>query len=116
MTDKSKGNHGISAFIVEKDFPGFSTGKHEKKMGIRGSSTCELIFEDCIVPKENLLGKEGKGFKIAMMTLDGGRIGIAAQALGIAEGAVDEAVKYTKERVQFGKPHLPVPEHPVPAG
>ena len=89
MTDKSKGNHGISAFIVEKGFPGFSTGKHEKKMGIRGSSTCELIFEDCIVPKENLLGKEGKGFKIAMQTLDGGRIGIAAQALGMAEGAVE---------------------------
>ena len=103
MTDKSKGNHGISAFIVEKDFPGFSTGKHEKKMGIRGSSTCDLIFEDCIVPKENLLGKEGQGFKIAMMTLDGGRIGIAAQALGLGEGAVDEAVKYTKERVQFGR-------------
>ena len=106
MTDKSKGNHGISAFIVEKDFPGFSTGKHEKKMGIRGSSTCDLIFEDCIVPKENLLGKEGKGFKIAMQTLDGGRIGIAAQALGLGEGAVNEAVKYTQERVQFGKPIL----------
>ena len=103
MTDKSKGNHGISAFIVEKDFPGFSTGKHEKKMGIRGSSTCDLIFEDCIVPKENLLGKEGKGFKIAMQTLDGGRIGIAAQALGLGEGAVNEAVKYTQERVQFGR-------------
>ena len=103
MTDKSKGNHGISAFIVEKDFPGFSTGKHEKKMGIRGSSTCDLIFEDCIVPKENLLGKEGKGFKIAMQTLDGGRIGIAAQALGLGEGAVNEAIKYTQERVQFGK-------------
>ena len=103
MTDKSKGNHGISAFIVEKDFPGFSVGKHEKKMGIRGSSTCDLIFEDCIVPKENLLGKEGKGFKIAMQTLDGGRIGIAAQALGLGEGAVNEAVKYTQERVQFGK-------------
>ena len=97
------GNHGISAFIVEKDFPGFSTGKHEKKMGIRGSSTCDLIFEDCIVPKENLLGKEGKGFKIAMQTLDGGRIGIAAQALGLGEGAVNEAIKYTQERVQFGK-------------
>ena len=87
---------------MESTFPGFSIGKHEKKMGIRGSSTCELIFEDCIVPKENLLGKEGKGFKIAMKTLDGGRIGIAAQALGLAEGAIDEAVKYTKERVQFG--------------
>ena len=103
MTDKSKGNHGISAFIVEKSFPGFSTGKHEKKMGIRGSSTCDLIFEDCIVPKENLLGKEGKGFKIAMQTLDGGRIGIASQALGLGEGAVNEAVKYTQERVQFGR-------------
>ena len=97
------GYHGISAFIVERDFPGFSTGKHEKKMGIRGSSTCELIMEDCIVPKENLLGKEGKGFKIAMKTLDGGRIGIAAQALGLGEGAVEEAIAYTKERVQFGK-------------
>ena len=103
MTDKSKGNHGISAFIVEKSFPGFSVGKHEKKMGIRGSSTCDLIFEDCIVPKANLLGKEGEGFKIAMKTLDGGRIGIAAQALGLGEGAVNEAIKYTKERVQFGK-------------
>ena len=103
MTDKSKGNHGITAFIVEKSFPGFSTGKHEKKMGIRGSSTCDLIFEDCIVPKENLLGKEGKGFKIAMQTLDGGRIGIASQALGLGEGAVNEAIKYTQERVQFGK-------------
>ncbi len=103
MTDRSKGNHGISAFIVEKDFPGFSVGKHERKMGIRGSSTSELIFEDCIVPKANLLGKEGEGFKIAMKTLDGGRIGIASQALGIGEGAIDEAIKYTKERIQFGK-------------
>ena len=103
MTDKSKGNKGISAFIVEKSFPGFSTGKHEKKMGIRGSSTCDLIFEDCIVPKENLLGKDGDGFKIAMKTLDGGRIGIASQALGLGEGAVEEAIKYTKERVQFKK-------------
>ena len=103
MTDPKAGNHGISAFIVERDFPGFSIGKHEKKMGIRGSSTCELIMEDCIVPKENLLGKEGKGFKIAMKTLDGGRIGIAAQALGLGEGAVEEAIAYTKERVQFGK-------------
>ena len=103
MTDKSLGNHGISAFIVEKSFPGFSTGKHEKKMGIRGSSTCDLIFEDCVVPKENLLGKIGQGFKIAMMTLDGGRIGIAAQALGLGEGAINEAIKYTQERVQFKK-------------
>lgn len=104
MTDKSKGNHGISAFIVEKDFPGFSVGKKERKMGIRGSATAELIMENCIVPKENLLGKEGQGFKIAMATLDGGRIGIAAQALGIAEGAFSETVAYVKERKQFGKP------------
>ncbi len=103
MTDKSQGTKGISAFIVEKDFPGFSIGKKELKMGIRGSATCELIFEDCIVPKENLLGKEGQGFKIAMKTLDGGRIGIAAQALGIAQGAIDETVKYVKERKQFGR-------------
>ena len=103
MPDRTKGNHGISAFIVEKSFPGFSTGKHEKKMGIRGSSTCDLIFEDCVIPKDRMLGKKGEGFKIAMKTLDGGRIGIASQALGIGEGAVDEAVKYTKERVQFGK-------------
>ncbi|MBQ4423921.1 MAG: acyl-CoA dehydrogenase [Clostridia bacterium] len=103
MTDPKMGNRGISAFIVEKGFKGFSQGKHEKKMGIRGSSTCDLIFEDCIVPKENLLGKEGAGFKIAMATLDGGRIGIAAQALGIGEGAINEAIKYTSERVQFKK-------------
>ena len=103
MTNPKLGNKGITAFIVEKSFPGFSTGKHEKKMGIRGSSTCDLIFEDCIVPKENLLGKEGEGFKIAMKTLDGGRIGIASQALGLGEGAVEEAIKYTKERVQFKK-------------
>ncbi|WP_294475549.1 acyl-CoA dehydrogenase [uncultured Intestinimonas sp.] len=103
MTDKSQGTKGISAFIVERDFPGFKVGSHEKKMGIRGSSTCELVFEDCIVPKENLLGDLGKGFKIAMTTLDGGRIGIGAQALGIAQAAIDECVKYTKERVQFGK-------------
>ena len=103
MTDRTKGSHGITAFIVEKGYEGFSVGKHEKKMGIRGSSTCELVFEDCIVPAENMLGKEGKGFKVAMGTLDGGRVGIAAQALGIAEGAIDEAVKYSKERMQFGK-------------
>jgi butyryl-CoA dehydrogenase len=103
MTDKSQGTKGISAFIVESTFPGFSIGKKEHKMGIRGSATCELIFENCIVPKENLLGKIGEGFKIAMQTLDGGRIGIASQALGIAQGAIDETVKYTKERKQFGK-------------
>ena len=103
MTDKSLGTKGISAFIVEKGFPGFKVGAHEKKMGIRGSSTCELVFEDCIVPKENLLGELNKGFKIAMTTLDGGRIGIGAQALGIAQAAIDDTVKYTKERVQFGK-------------
>ena len=104
MTDKSKGTRGISAFIVEKDFPGFSIGKKEKKLGIRGSATCELIMENCIVPAENLLGAEGKGFGIAMKTLDGGRIGIASQALGIAQGAMDETVKYVMERKQFGKP------------
>lgn len=104
MTDKSKGTKGISAFIVEKDFPGFSIGKKEKKLGIRGSATCELIMENCIVPAENLLGQEGKGFGIAMKTLDGGRIGIASQALGIAQGAMDETVKYVMERKQFGKP------------
>ena len=93
----------ISAFIVERTDPGFSIGKHEKKMGIRGSSTCELVFEDCVIPKDRMLGKKGKGFQLAMKTLDGGRIGIAAQALGIAEGAIDETVKYTKERMQFGK-------------
>lgn len=103
MTDRSAGLKGISAFIVESDFKGFSVGKKESKMGIRGSSTCELIFEDCKVPAENLLGAEGKGFKIAMMTLDGGRIGIAAQALGIAQGAYNETVKYVKERKQFGR-------------
>lgn len=103
MTDKSKGTKGISAFIVEKDTPGFSIGKKEKKLGIRGSATCELIFENCRIPQANLLGELGKGFKIAMMTLDGGRIGIASQALGIAQGAMDVTVKYTKERKQFGK-------------
>lgn len=103
MTDKSKGTKGISAFIVERDFPGFSIGKKEKKMGIRGSATCELIMENCIVPAENLLGQEGKGFAIAMKTLDGGRIGIASQALGIAQGAMDETVRYIKERKQFGR-------------
>lgn len=104
MTDKSKGTKGISAFIVEKDTPGFTFGKKEHKMGIRSSITMELIFQDVRIPKENLLGKEGDGFKIAMTTLDGGRIGVAAQALGIAQAALDHAIKYSKERVQFGKP------------
>ena len=103
MTDKSKGTRGISAFIVEKGFEGFSIGKKEDKMGIRASSTTELIMQDCKVPKENLLGNIGEGFKIAMATLDGGRIGIAAQALGIAQGAFDVTVDYMKERKQFGK-------------
>ncbi|MBR3291016.1 MAG: acyl-CoA dehydrogenase [Bacteroidales bacterium] len=103
MTDKSLGTKGISAFIVEAATPGFSIGKKELKMGIRGSATAELIFNNVRIPKANLLGKVGEGFKIAMMTLDGGRIGIASQALGIAQGALDETVKYTKERKQFGK-------------
>lgn len=103
MTDQSKGLKGISAFIVEKGLPGFTFGKKEHKMGIRASSTTELIFQDCRVPKENLIGREGDGFKIAMQTLDGGRIGIAAQALGIAQAALDESSKYAKERQQFNK-------------
>ncbi len=103
MTDKKAGTRGISAFILEKGMPGFTIGKHEKKMGIRGSSTCELIFEDVNVPKENMLGKIGKGFGLAMKTLDGGRIGIAAQALGLAQGALDETISYTMERKQFGR-------------
>ena len=93
----------ISAFIVEKGTPGFTFGVKEKKMGIRGSSTYELIFTDCRIPKENLLGKQGKGFNIAMHTLDGGRIGIAAQALGLAEGALETTIAYVKERKQFGR-------------
>ncbi|GKZ03122.1 MULTISPECIES: putative isocaproyl-CoA dehydrogenase AcdB [Paraclostridium] len=103
VTDRSKGLKGTSAFIVESKWEGFSHGAHEDKMGIRGTQTSDLIFENVKVPKENLLGKEGIGFKIAMNTLDAGRIGVAAQALGIAQGALDEAIKYTKERVQFGK-------------
>ena len=104
VTTPDIGTKGISAFIVEKGWKGFSFGEHYDKMGIRSSATCELIFNDVKVPKENLLGKEGQGFKIAMSTLDGGRIGIAAQALGIAQGAFEQAVSYAKERVQFGKP------------
>ena len=99
----AKGGLEMTAFIVEKGWEGFSFGKHEKKMGIRGSATCELIFENVKVPKENMLGKRGDGFKIAMKTLDGGRIGIAAQALGIAEGALNETIAYVKERKQFGR-------------
>lgn len=103
MTDKTKGTHGISAFIVEKGMPGFTVGQHEKKLGIRGSATSELIFNNVRLSKDHLLGQEGKGFKIAMMTLDGGRIGIAAQALGITQGAIDETVPYVKARKQFGR-------------
>jgi len=104
VTDPEKGHRGISAFIVESTFPGFKVGKLERKMGIRSSPTAEIIFEDLIVPAENLLGEEGQGFKIAMMTLDGGRNGIAAQAVGIAQGALDAAIRYAKERKQFNKP------------
>jgi alkylation response protein AidB-like acyl-CoA dehydrogenase len=104
ITDTKVGTRGISAFIVEKDFPGFSIGRIEDKMGIKGSQTAELIFTDCEVPAENLLGHEGDGFKIAMMTLDRTRPGVGAQALGIAQGALDLAVSYSKQRVQFNKP------------
>lgn len=104
ITDPQADTRGISAFIVEKDFPGFSVGRIEDKMGIKGSQTAELIFENCEVPVENLLGGEGEGFKIAMRTLDRTRIGIGAQALGIAQGALDLAVAYAKQRVQFKKP------------
>jgi butyryl-CoA dehydrogenase len=103
-TDPERGTRGMSAFIVEKDAPGFSVGEAEHKLGIRGSSTPPVYFSDCRVPREALLGGEGDGFKIAMATLDGGRIGIAAQALGIAQAALDASVAYAKERVQFGKP------------
>jgi butyryl-CoA dehydrogenase len=104
VTDKEKKTKGISAFIVEKDTPGFSFGKKERKMGLRSSPTLELVFENCRVPKENLLGQEGEGFKIAMSTLDGGRNGIAAQAVGIAQGAMEEAAAYANSREQFGQP------------
>ena len=103
MTDKEQGTRGITAFILERDMPGFTMGKPETKMGLRASSTCELVFDNVHVPVENRLGAEGKGFKIAMATLDGGRIGVGAQAVGISQGAIDEAVKFTKERIQFGR-------------
>ncbi len=103
-TDPSKGTKGLSTIIVEKGTPGYTYGTVEDKMGVRASATSELVFENCRVPKENLLGKEGDGFRIGMATLDGGRVGIAAQALGIAEGAMEESIRYAKEREQFGRP------------
>ncbi|ACI21765.1 MULTISPECIES: acyl-CoA dehydrogenase family protein [Thermodesulfovibrio] len=104
LTDKSKGARGASAFIVEKGTPGFSFGKKENKMGIRASATRELIFEDCKIPKENMLGREGMGFIVAMKTLDQSRVGVGAQGLGVAQGAFEEAAKFAKQRVQFGQP------------
>ena len=104
MTDKEKGTRGISAFIIEKGTDGFSVGAAEKKLGINASGTAELVFEDCRIPKENLLGEEGRGFKVALQTLDGGRIGIAAQAVGIARGAMEQSIKYSLEREQFNQP------------
>lgn len=104
VTEKGIGYKGVSAFIVEKGIDGFTTGKKENKLGIRASDTCELYFDDCRIPAENLIGKEGDGFKIAMKTLDGGRIGIASQALGIGRAALEESVRYAQERKQFGKP------------
>ncbi|TGE31942.1 acyl-CoA dehydrogenase [Desulfosporosinus sp. Sb-LF] len=103
-TDRSKGSHGVTSFLVDKDTPGFKIGKKEEKMGLNGSATCELIFEDAMVPAENILGGEGQGFKVAMSLLDGGRIGIGAQALGIAEAAFEAALAYSQERVQFKQP------------
>ena len=112
-TDPAQGTRGMSAFIVEKDTPGFSVGEAEHKLGIRGSSTPPLYFADCRIPKDALLGGEGNGFKVAMQTLDGGRIGVAAQALGIAQAALDASVAYAKERVQFGKPIADLAGYPV---
>ena len=103
LTEPSLGTRGISVFIVENDYPGFAVGRIEEKMGIKGSQTAELIFTDCEVPAENLIGREGEGFKIAIMTLDRTRIGIGAQAVGIAQSALDLAVSYSKQRIQFGK-------------
>jgi butyryl-CoA dehydrogenase len=104
VTDKSKGKKGISSIIVEKGTPGFGYGKEEKKLGVRGTDTSELVFEDCRVPRKNLLGKEGDGLKQFLTILDGGRISIGAMALGIAQGCLDRSIEYPKERVQFGKP------------
>ena len=104
MTDPEAGKRGISAFLVPTDTPGFIVGKPEKKMGIRASDTCPITFENCAIPEENLLGNRGEGLKIALSNLEGGRIGIAAQALGIARAAFDKARRYAGERVQFGKP------------
>jgi len=103
LTEKGIGHKGVSAFIIEKGTPGLSTGKKEEKLGIRGSDTCELYFENCKIPKENLIHEEGSGFRIAMKALNGGRIGIGAQALGIAQASLDRALEYSKERKQFGK-------------
>ena len=113
MTDKSKGNKGLSAFIVEKTFPGFQAGQKEEKLGIHASETREIIFKDCIVPAANLLGKEGDGFKIAMTALDLGRIGIGSQALGIAQACLDASVKYAKESGAVRQTHRQIPGHPV---
>src|SRR5574341_1056704 len=104
ITDKSKGARGASAFIVDKGTPGFTFGKKENKMGIRASSTTELIFNNCRIPKENLIAKEGMGFIIAMKTLDSSRTGVGAQGVGVAQGAIDEAIKFAKGRIQFGQP------------
>jgi butyryl-CoA dehydrogenase len=104
ITDKSKGPRGASAFIVEKGTPGFTFGKKENKMGIRASSTTELIFNNCRIPKENLIAKEGMGFIVAMKTLDSSRTGVGAQGVGVAQGAIDEAIKFAKQRIQFGQP------------
>lgn len=104
LTQKDVGHRGISCFLIEKSFSGFDTGKPEEKLGIRSSDTCELYFDNVRIPKENLIGLEGDGFKIALSTLDGGRIGIASQALGIAQASLESSIKYSKERVQFNKP------------
>lgn len=108
ITDRNKGARGASAFVVEKGTPGFSFGKKEKKMGIRASITSELVFEDCRIPKENLIGKQGMGFIVAMKTLDQSRTGVGAQGVGVAQGALDEAIKFARERVQFGKPIISI--------